>query len=219
VLVTGDGVWLAPWPLDATVFTIDAGELAVVRSPDAPPVVPVGTAVLATVVGVAAVVVFGEVADVVATGWRCVPVDEPTAALEDVVPELAPPVPDPEDSVLSPEVSCETAEVACDAAPCTTDPVADRAVGADLAASGLVSVVAACACLENTSMITKIPAATIASCAARRAMRRAMGCVMTALRSPDTRDHCSATTVQRIPVSGKRRWMTPGAHRSLRVAT
>jgi hypothetical protein len=38
--------------------------------------------------------------------------------------------------------------------------------------------VAACACRENTSMIRKIPAATIASCTARRATRRAIGCGM-----------------------------------------
>jgi hypothetical protein len=106
--------------------------------------VPVGTAVLVTAVGVVAVVVFGVVAGVpVATGWRCVPVDEPGAALEGVVPvlelvdtadwavpELAPPVPDAEDTAWLPEVGWETAEVACDAAPCTTDPAADRAVGA-----------------------------------------------------------------------------------------
>jgi hypothetical protein len=55
--------------------------------------------VLVTVVGVVAVVVFGAVADVpVATGWRCVPVGEPSAALEDAVPELAPPAPDTEDA-------------------------------------------------------------------------------------------------------------------------
>ena len=114
-----------------------------VGSPDAPPVEPVGTAVLVTVAGVAAVVIFGAVADVpVATGWRCVAADEPGAALEDAVPELelldtadwavpelAPLVPDTEDAARLPEVSCETAEVACDVAPCTTDPVADRAVG------------------------------------------------------------------------------------------
>ena len=38
--------------------------------------------------------------------------------------------------------------------------------------------VAACACRENTSMMRKIPAATIANCAARRATRRAIGCGM-----------------------------------------
>lgn len=124
---------------------------------------------LVTVVGVAAVVVFGAVADVlVATVWA--------------VPELALPVPDAEDAAWLPEVSCETGEVTCDAVLSTTDPAAERAVGAGFPARGLVSVVAACACLENTSMITKIPAATIASCTARRAMRRAMGCVMTAPR-------------------------------------
>jgi hypothetical protein len=117
------------------------------------------------------------------------------------VPELAPPVPALLAAAWLPDVSCETVDVTDDAAPSTTDPAAERAVGAGFPASGLVSVVAACACLENTSMITKIPAATIASCTARRAMRRAIGCVMTGPRSPGTRDHCSATTVQRIRLS------------------
>jgi hypothetical protein len=49
-----------------------------------------------------------------------------------------------------------------------------------------VSEVAACACRENTSMITNIPAATIASCTARRAMRRKIGCGMSSSHWPET---------------------------------
>ena len=49
-----------------------------------------------------------------------------------------------------------------------------------------VSEVAACACRENRSMITNIPAATIASCTARRAMRRTIGCGMSSSHSPET---------------------------------
>lgn len=154
---------------------------------------------LVAAVGVVAVVVFVAVADVlVAADW--------------VAPELAPPVPALLAAAWWPEVSCETVEVTCDAAPSATDPAAERAVGAGFPARGLVSVVAACACRENTSMIRKIPAATVASCTARRAMRRAMGCVMTAPRWPGTWNHCSVTTVQRIRVSHKRRWMTLRAH-------
>jgi hypothetical protein len=46
--------------------------------------------------------------------------------------------------------------------------------------------VAACACRENTSMMRKIPAATIASCTARRATRRAIGCGMGYSHPPGT---------------------------------
>jgi hypothetical protein len=49
-----------------------------------------------------------------------------------------------------------------------------------------VSELAACACRENTSMITNIPAATIASCTARRAMRRKIGCGMSSSHWPET---------------------------------
>jgi len=38
--------------------------------------------------------------------------------------------------------------------------------------------VAACACRENTSKTTRIPAAAIATCIARRAMCRKIGCGM-----------------------------------------
>ena len=67
----------------------------------------------------------------------------------------------------------------CDAA-LTAEPTTELAVetGEPGAGGGFV---AACACRENTSMMMKIPAATIASCTARRAMRRAIGCGMTLL--------------------------------------
>ena len=62
----------------------------------------------------------------------------------------------------------DTAEVTADMAEVTTD-VAD-----DVGVDG--GVVAAVACRENTSKRTRIPAATIATCTARQAMRRKISC-------------------------------------------
>lgn len=72
-----------------------------------------------------------------------------------------------------------TAEVTGDAAELTAEVTAERGDG-----GGDVSEVVACACRENTNMITKIPAATIASCTARKAMRRTIGCGMSSSPSP-----------------------------------
>jgi hypothetical protein len=72
-----------------------------------------------------------------------------------------------------------TAEVTGDAAELTVEVTAERGDG-----GGDVSEAAACACRENTSMITKIPAATIASCTARKATRRTIGCGMSSSPSP-----------------------------------
>jgi hypothetical protein len=73
--------------------------------------------------------------------------------------------------------------------------VAGAGAGAELAgAAGVVAEVtgvevtevAACACRENTSKTTRIPAATIATCTARRAMRRKIGCGMSNSRTAGT---------------------------------
>jgi hypothetical protein len=73
--------------------------------------------------------------------------------------------------------------------------VAGSGAGAELAgAAGVVAEVtgvevtevAACACRENTSKTTRIPAATIATCTARRAMRRKIGCGMSNSRTAGT---------------------------------
>jgi hypothetical protein len=74
-------------------------------------------------------------------------------------------------AALTADPTDETDERAEDGA----DPTGDR-----------VSRVDACACLENSIMMTKIPAATIASCIARRATRRAIGCGMSSSHSPET---------------------------------
>src|SRR5262249_43687640 len=72
------------------------------------------------------------------------------------------------------------AEVTGDAAELTAEVTGERG---DV---GRVSDVAAWACRENRSMTTKIPAATIASCTARRAMQRRIGCGMSSSHSPET---------------------------------
>jgi hypothetical protein len=68
----------------------------------------------------------------------------------------------------------------------TVDPTDERAEDGADPRGDRVSTVDACACLENSIMMTKIPAATIASCIARRAKRRAIGCGMSS--SPLTRN-------------------------------
>jgi len=80
----------------------------------------------------------------------------------------------------APEVACDAVEVTGDVAELTTEVTGERGD------AGSVSEVAACACRENRSMITKIPAATIASCTARRAMRRRIGCGTSSSHSPET---------------------------------
>lgn len=80
---------------------------------------------------------------------------------------------------LTAEVTGEAADVTGDTAELTAEVTAERGDG-----DGDVSEVAACACRENTSMIMKIPAATIASCTARKAMRRTIGCGMSSSPSP-----------------------------------
>jgi hypothetical protein len=94
----------------------------------------------------------------------------PGAGLVEPLPGAA--VPEPVAEGLGAAV---TLEVADEAAELTAEVTAER---------GGVSGVAACACRENTSMITKIPAATIASCTARRAMRRRIGCGMSSSPPP-----------------------------------
>jgi len=110
------------------------------------------------------------------------------------VPELVPvptaAVPDP-DPVLVP-VTAEVTEPIAD----VTEPVAKAtgpepelvvaAVAAEVTEPEAVAVggsVAACACRENTSKMTRIPAATIATCTARRAMCRKIGCGMSSSRT------------------------------------
>ncbi len=78
------------------------------------------------------------------------------------------------------EVTGAAAEVTADAA----EPVPELVAGAELVPALVVSEVAACACRENTSRTARIPAATIATCTARRAMCRMIGCGMSSSPPP-----------------------------------
>ena len=93
-------------------------------------------------------------------------------AAEDAGPEAA-----GVDAVGLAEVArADVAEVTADVAEVTAD-VADD-VGVD------DGVVAAVACRENTSKRTRIPAAMIATCTARQAMRRRISCGMSSSAPP-----------------------------------
>jgi len=79
------------------------------------------------------------------------------------------------------DVADVTVEVAADVTEEVVDVRAEVSVLVTCEAAGpeVVAVdgaVAACACRENTSKTTMIPAASIAHCAARRAARRKAGC-------------------------------------------
>ena len=164
---------LAPVAAEATV---DAAEVAARVTGAAAEV----TVVAAEESELVPLLVTGEVIEV--TGADPVPVPEPEPVAAGVVPALEPvpeaaevtgaaagvepgpelaPVPE-----LEP-VAVDTAEV--------TGAVADVVLEPELArlAGGLV---AACACREKTSKTTRIPAAAIATCIARRAMSRMIGC-------------------------------------------
>jgi hypothetical protein len=68
----------------------------------------------------------------------------------------------------------------------TADPTDERAEDGADPRGDCVSRVDACACLENSIVMKKIPAATIANCIARRATRRAIGCGTSSSHSPET---------------------------------
>lgn len=106
------------------------------------------------------------------------------------LPVAAEPV--PEELLLDPapcrtEFTGEAADVSGFAAALTADPTDVRAEDGADPRGECVSRVDACACLENSIMMTKIPAATIASCIARRATRRAIGCGMSTPLARDRR--------------------------------
>jgi hypothetical protein len=87
-----------------------------------------------------------------------------------------------------PKFTAEVAEVTGFVAALTAEPTDERAEDGADPRGVRVSRVDACACLENSIMMTKIPAATIASCIARRATRRAIGCGMSSSHSPEPED-------------------------------
>jgi len=104
---------------------------------------------------------------------------------DELLPVAAEPVLDEpvlDESLLDPpcrlEFTAEVADVTGFAAVLTADPTDERGEDGADPRGECVSSVDAWACLENSIMTTKIPAATIASCVARRATRRAIGCGM-----------------------------------------
>ena len=172
---------------------------------------------------------------------------------EELLPVVDEPVPDepvpdepvPGEPLLDPpldpppcrtEFTAEVADVAGFAAALTADPTDERAEDGADPMGDRVSRVDACACLENSIMMTKIPAATIASCIARRATRRAIGCGMStptrqkpegigtccpfsaglchapeADLSPKVMTHCAATNVQCFRQVRQEGWEKPRA--------
>jgi hypothetical protein len=97
------------------------------------------------------------------------------AVAAEVAAELTPAA-----ALVTVEVAADVAEVAADVAEDVVDVTAEVSVlvTGDPAWPGEVAVgaVAACACRENTSKTTRIPAASIAHCAARRAAWRNASC-------------------------------------------
>jgi hypothetical protein len=111
-----------------------------------------------------------------------VPAAEPTVLLTELPPAVELLAPEPAELALTAaEPECPVR--ACDA-PLTVEPTTELAVETGEPGGG--GSVAACACRENTSMMKKIPAARIASCIARRAMRRTIGCGMSYSHPPDS---------------------------------
>jgi len=83
-------------------------------------------------------------------------------------------------------VAAEVAEPAADVTAEVAEPAAEVA-GVATEATGLVpGEVAACAWRENTSKMTSIPAARIATCTARRATYRKTGCNISSSRTART---------------------------------
>jgi hypothetical protein len=109
---------------------------------------------------------------------------------EELLPVAEEPVPDEllsDAPLCRTEFTAEVADVTGFAAALTAEPTDERAEDGADPGGDRVSRVDACACLENSIMMTKIPAATIASCIARRAMRRAIGCGMSTPLARDRR--------------------------------
>jgi len=193
VLVTVDATGAAA--LATVLVAVLVAVLVIWATPPPAPFWPVaGVLVLATGAAVwAACLTTGATVFVTgASGWFALaelPLPPPLLELEeldDEVLDFDDWLPDPEDWVPAagwPVFELEplrpaAADVTGLAAALTADPTGERAEDVVDPRGDRVSRVDACACLENSIMTKKIPAATIASCIARRAMRRAIGCGM-----------------------------------------
>lgn len=172
VCVTGETAWVACLTTGVTVGSAEAVDVCVVAELPLP---DDGRAFVLDVF------VLG--CPVLALEWP-VP-EEPVPAPDEPVPaepvpaelvpaELVPAEPPP----CWPEFTGEVTELTGFATVLTADPTDESTEDGADPGGGDVSRVDACACLENSIMMTKIPAATIASCIARMATRRAIGCGM-----------------------------------------
>ena len=121
--------------------------------------------------------------------------DEPVEPVGDVAEpadEVADDVAEPTAEVTG-DVAEPTVVVTGDAAELTGDVVPER-VDVRVALTGGRAAVDAWAGRENSSMTTKMPAATSAACTATRAMRRAVGCMSSS--------HSTTDQAARLPSGG-----------------
>lgn len=177
VPATGESAWAAGLTTGVTVFVTGASACPAAGCAEA---VDVGT--------VAELPLPAEESLLAPEGWVSVG-DCPVVALEPpVVDEPLPWEPLLEVPPCWPKFTTEVAEETGFVAALTAESTDERAEDGADPRGDRVSRVDACACLENSIMTTKIPAATIASCIARRATRRAIGCGMSSSHSPEPED-------------------------------
>ena len=224
VWAAGESGWVACWTTGVTVFVTGASACPAAGPTDA--------------------VAFCGVAELPLPPEEWLPVPEGLVAAggwpvpDELLPLAEEPV--PEELLLDPppcrtEFTGEVADVTGFAAALTADPADERAEDGADPRGDRVSRVDACACLENSIMTTKIPAATIASRIARRATRRAIGCGMCtplarnrkmwhvlpvfrgsmrrtrAYLQPEIMTCCSATNVQASRLVRQEGWKEPQA--------
>ena len=151
---------------------------------------PVAELVVVAVAAEVTVLVAEVAADVTGAAAAVLVPDPVLVAAEVPEPELVlVPVAVVAELVVVP-VTAEVTEPMAD----VTEPVAE--VSGPVAVGGAV---AACAWRENASKATMIPAATIATCTARRAMSRTIGCGMSSSRTTGDRPDPARSTCQRPP--------------------
>jgi hypothetical protein len=207
-VVVGVTVEVAGVTAEVVEVTADVAEVAAVVADAAVEVAGVADVVAAEVVGVvvpepvvAAEVagVTAEVADVAVevAGVAAVVADaaaEVAGVAAGVAVEVAAGVAD----VVAAEVAgvaVEVAEVAAEVADATAEVAAE--VTEVAVPEPMAGTVAARACRENASKMTRMPAAVIATCTARRAMCRKIGCGMSSSPTQDRPDPATSSQQQR----------------------
>jgi hypothetical protein len=182
-----------PAAVEAVPEAVEAVPEAVEAVPEAVEAVPESAAVEAVPEAVEAV---PEAVEVTGAVTEDVPELEPVPELvpAEVVPE---PVP-----VLVPALGPVTAEVTVDAAE-VTGAVTEDVPEPELARL-VAGLVAAFACREKTSKTTRMPTAAIATCIARRAMSRTIGCGISSScyrDRPDRDSKCPSSAARNTRVS------------------